>query len=259
MDIKQIKSVLDSKIDIVKSHIEVIVLNKFPEAIISDYRSFNTIYCKDGMREIDREYHCKLTVKTTAPESSHPDLQRPISRVEITIVLKTDGTYVIKHNYPTDSVDVSYCRFEDKVNRKNITIARKWHRRAIKYFGSTFRKHVPHSGTLNTEETEAMNVYHQYLIESDKLRNELYLVCNRIIPNNKDLRIMRKNEDGIINANLRSSLTLGKELGIIYENHTFYHNGKKLAKRTEMREYISLNKSFFIPDFTSKYPIISSL
>ena len=253
MNIKEIKAQLDSKINAIKAHIEVIVLDKFPHAEITSSSSFKSLYNDSGMRIIDREYQCKINIKTTAPESSHPELKRPISNIQLTIALRSDGTYNINQYYPTDSVDVHYCKFDNKVNRKNITIARKWHRRAIKYFQTTFTKHVPQSGHLQPEQIEALHIYNQFLTENENLRNELFTVRRRIVPNNNDLKQMRKY------AHCRSGLTLGSELGLTYENHTFYLNGNPIAKRKQMNEYINNNPEFFIPEFQTKYPILSTI
>lgn len=257
MNIKDIKKTLDSKINAIKAHIEVIAYGKFPHANITSKTEVHLLWNDSGMHIIDREYRCRINIQTTAPESSHPELKRPISNIQLTIALRSDGTYSISQYYPTDQVDVHYCKFDKKTNRRNITIARKWHRRAIKYFQTTFKKHVPHSGDLQPDEAEALRIYNQYLTETDKLKAELRKVYRRIVPSKDDLRKMRKNEKNFIRATLRPNLTFGKELGLTYENHTFYHNGEKLARRTAMQHYINNNPKFFIPEFKDNYPLLA--
>jgi hypothetical protein len=251
MKVQEIKEPIDRLFNGIIAHIETIVLGKYPHADIMNLGwRLNKIFDSSGNRVIETDYRQELEITTTAPESSHPELKRSITRVMLTIIAKANGSLTITHRFPIDGVDVHYGKFDKKINNKNVSLGRAWNRKVVKYFTGTFMKHVPHTRELSPIEINAINTLISYEDQKDKLNTQIHFIINEVVPNDRDVKDMRRR------GGHRHSLNLGYKYGFDYENHKFYEDGKLIAPRKDMRSYIRSNPKRFIPNFDELYPLL---
>lgn len=215
-----------------QSEIDSVLRKKYPNIeVVSTYTTDRNRYDSSGNRVLHTYFYRETKYKVRHNTSSHPELAKPFVTFTITLRIELDRLHT-DINIHIDIVDVNYCRFDRKINNKNISIARAQERSVRGYLYSTFTKNVAQSRDLTEEEKQGVNICLILLAESGRINNMVHHITRQV----RELRA-------------------GTEVfGINRTANTYYQGAIKIGTREKVSDYVRSNAKFLIPDFKEKYP-----
>jgi hypothetical protein len=129
-----------------------------------------TRYDSTGYQELHKYFTSESKCKIKNDKSSHPELAAPHVSFSITLIIE-EGILHVSVVLNIDIVDVDYCRFDKKINKANVAIARKQYRQVSKYLHGAFKNKVAHSYELTPAENNAVSQSIRQIVEESELRS----------------------------------------------------------------------------------------